>query len=191
MKTRAIFGIGIFVSSMWVSQALAAKDVRMTTPAIRCEIRANDNYRIFFCEAAPNNMHFVIFSDQNGIKIYRESNSWGYGTRSFTAVEQHNKSSPHYKIQRRERNWKRNMPAVLVLNRGEFVINDINLCDGSWFVTPKLPGDARAMLIVTPKFQIDKETGDTHTGVWTGQIEGAATEVELDKTCVNRLNADR
>ena len=189
---RAIFRICMLVLiAMWASRALAAKDAHMTSSPLRCEIRANDNYLIFFGQGAPNNMHFVLHSDRDGIKVYRESNSWGYETRSFAATEQYNKTSPQYTILRRGRTWKGNAPSVMVLNKGEFLINDINLCDGSWQITPKLPSDAAAKLIVRPKFQVDAQTGDMKTGVWTGKIEGAAQEVSLDKSCVSRLNADR
>ncbi len=190
MKMCAFFVIGWVILLLFpVSQAFGAKNISMPSSALRCELRGNDNNRLHFGEGAPNNMHFVLFSNQNGVRIYQESNSWGHGRRSFAAIARSDNVTA-YKIERRERNWKKNSPELHTLNRGEFLITDINLCDGSWIVTPKLPTDHRVSLMITPKFQIDKVPDGLQETKWLGHIEGPAQEIELDKSCVDRLNGD-
>jgi hypothetical protein len=191
MNKREIFGIVYaIVLTMVTSQSLQAKDVPMTKPGLRCEVRGNDGFPMLFGEGAPNNIHFIVFSDQNDVKVFAESNSWGHEMRLFSATGKNNKLE-HYTIERRGRVWKKNLPGVHVLNKGEFLITDINLCDGSWLVTPKLPSNSATMLMLTPRFQIDPVSDEIQKGVWSGRVEGLPREVSLDVSCVNRLNSDQ
>jgi hypothetical protein len=43
----------------------------------------NENGNLY-CGA---HIHFLLFSGQDGLKVYQEMNSWGYYARSFSVVD--------------------------------------------------------------------------------------------------------
>jgi len=154
------------------------------SPVLRCELRGSENKPIQFGKDLPGWMHFILFSEQDGLKVFQEWNSWGYSARSFLARD-------GYRIFRRPGAWDKNAPTTHTLNRGEFLITDINLVDGSWSVTPKLPVRPFLRLSVTAEFQVAQDADSKAAGVWTGKIRSATTEVMLDKSAIEVLNKAR
>jgi hypothetical protein len=154
------------------------------SPVLRCELRGNENKPIQFSKDLPGWMHFILFSQQNGLRVFQEWNSWGYYARSFVATEQ----GKSYRIARRPGAWDKNAPTTHTLNRGEFLITDINLVDGTWSVNPKLAVRAYIRLNVTAEFQITKDADASAAGVWTGKIKSTPTEILLDQSAIERLN---
>lgn len=151
---------------------------------LRCELRANDHGGIRF-STDRSHLHFILFSDVAGLKVYEEWNSWGYYARSFLATDPESKT---YRIARREGGWDKNFPSMNTLNKGEFLITDVYLCDGTWRVSPKLAAGPATLRLVG-QFQIQASEDTTNAGVWTGQIDSSPVEVSLEKQCVMRLNA--
>jgi hypothetical protein len=123
---------------------------------------------------------------------------WGYFARTFTLT---NSNSNKYQVTARDTVWDGNYPGTFTINRGEVLVSDIYLCDGSWQVSPKLP---------VPKLRFDEIEGtvsghytlkqdtdprDVHdfqtNEVWHGTIDSRPTKLLLTKDCVLRLNAER
>jgi len=159
--------------------------------SLHCELRGNDekgsqNSQISFMDFT-NNMHFLLFSNQDGLKVYREWNSWGYDSRFFSAVDKQDPSK-HYLIERQGMAWTENYPETHTLNKGEFIVSDVHLCDTIWHITPKLPRNASAQLVLTPHFQIKSDKDVLKNGVWAGHIQGPSKEIFIEKSCVEKLN---
>jgi hypothetical protein len=155
--------------------------------SLRCEIRGNENGNIVFDEAGPGNLHFILSSSQEGLKVFQEWNSWGFYARSFLAVDEKDKAK-RYRLAHRIRPWDKNFAATHLLNAGQFLITDIHLCDGSWAVEPKLPEDVPARLILTGIFEIKTDAESKAQDVWTGRIESVPKSAFIDRFCVKRLN---
>jgi hypothetical protein len=155
---------------------------------LRCELRGNDNGFMYFSAHSPNHLHFILFSDADDLKVFQEWNSWGYYARTFLATDAASKT---YEFSRREGAWDKNAPTTHTLKRGEFIITDIYLCEGTWQASPKLPAGQPAKLQVVGRFKNQADKDAMSAGVWTGKIESKPTEIFLEKECVERLNADR
>ena len=152
---------------------------------LRCELRGNENATdISFSAQRPEHLHFILFSHEDGLKVYAEWNSWGYAARSFTATDAQSKA---YNISRRARGWSRNAPTTQTIAKGDFLMTDIYLCDGTWRVEPKLPAGP-VKLKVIGHFQNSPGADAKRAGVWTGEIQSPPVEVSLEKECVERLN---
>lgn len=100
---------------------------------------------------------------------------------------------PTYEITRWTSGWTRNYPSTDTLNKGDLLITDIYLCDGTWRVSPKLPKRKTVSLQLVGRFTMTAEkngllTDAWSTNVWTGQIHSAAVEVHLDQRCIDVLN---
>ena len=152
--------------------------------SLRCELRGST----YFSGRRPDHLHFLLFSDRDGIKVYQSWNSWGYYARSFSAMDAASKA---YEIKHREGEWAKNAPTTHAINKGDFLIEDIYLCDGTWRITPQLPVGQPAKLRIIGRFQNQTDKDAMNTGVWTGQIESKSLEIALEKECVDRLNAER
>lgn len=145
-----------------------------------------------FSPERRSHLHFLLFSNRAGLKVYQDWNSWGYYARSFIAKDE---DSKRYEITRRESEWDRNFPSTDTLNKGGFLITDVYLCDGTWRASPKLPKRQTVNLQLVGRFTMKAEknglpTDASTANVWTGQIESAPVEVYLDRHCVDALNAE-
>jgi hypothetical protein len=162
-----------------------------TDQTLHCELRGSDHGSTVFTNHSPGqfhpgHFHFLLFSDSDGLKVYKDWNSWGYYARSFTGTDAASRS---YSLTLRKTGFTQNAPATDTLNKGEFLITDIYLCDGSWHVAPKLPIRAMIALRLVGHFAIAADKDAITNNVWTGQIKSNELEVFIDKACVERLNA--
>jgi len=107
--------------------------------------------------------------------------------RFFTASHLGN-DSKIYTIKRCDGCWTYNFPSTRTLNKGEFLITDVNFCDGTWSVTPKLPKDSLVHLLVTPHFEIKADDDAKKAAAWTGHIEGVPKPIAICKGGVVQLN---
>ena len=133
-------------------------------------------------------LHLVLLSNRDGIDIYEDWNSWGYFARSFTASDSH---SRRYEITRVPPDgWDRNFPSVVTLNRGQFLITDIYLCDGTWRVSPRMSVPSGQELRVIGRFKQARDRLALALGnPWVGNIKSAPIELSLSESCIARLNA--
>jgi hypothetical protein len=153
---------------------------------LRCQLRVSSlNYQ--------GHLHFILFADQSDTKVYRSWNSWGYFARSFKALDSQSRT---YEIKRRpEMTWFKNAPTTQAIKKGDFSIEDIYLCDGTWRISPLLPlpnpaGSPVVELQMTGTFQSPADEDAVRTGVWTGEINSAPVKYALGEECIERLNSD-
>lgn len=147
-------------------------------PTLRCELRGSENRPI-----SSSHLHFLLFSGQNGLRVFQAWNSWGYDSRSFTATDLATKKK--YRITRQGGAWDKNVPSTHTLNEGEFLLTDIELADGSWASSPKLPMTRQLHLSVVGEYSQKK---DPIAETWTGHISSPPTEVYLDRVYIKKLN---
>jgi hypothetical protein len=157
-------------------------------PELRCELRSSEHDGVYFSPDWPNHLHFLLFSNRSGLKVYQDWNSWGYYARTFKVKDEHSKT---YEIARRERGWDKNFPSTDTLNKRDFLITDVYLCDGTWRVSPKLPTGGKLTVQFVGRFVMQADKRKPISDLWTGQIESAPVEAYIDKRCIDVLNAER
>ena len=155
---------------------------------LRCELRGNETRAIDLSANPASHFHFLLFSSEEGVKIYQEWNSWGYYARSFVATDS---NSNTYQISRRQGEWDKNAPTTHSLHKGDVLVTDICFSEGTWQVSPKLPRGQLLVLNIIGRFQNKTAKDDMNKSIWTGQIESKPVEIILEKECVERLNAER
>jgi hypothetical protein len=167
-------------------QELRAAATNVNSSPLRCELRGPE-LGGWWSPASHHHLHFLLFWQTSGLKVYQDWNSWGYDSRSFVGRDANGRT---YELAARPRGFTVNYPATLALSAGDFLITNVYLCDGSWYVSPKLPSGQSATLSLTGRFRIPMGGDAVKHGVWTGETESAApTDVYLGKDCVRALNA--
>jgi hypothetical protein len=156
-------------------------------PALRAELRGDDNRPPIFRLEYRNPIHFLLFSSQDGLRVFQEWCSWGYFTRSFTA-RQVGGAARGFALRRNpDQAWTKNFPATHTLDRGAFLITSADLCDGSWIAEPALPlEDLELELVGHFEIQPDKETAEQK--VWTGRLSTRPLTAILGRDCAAVLN---
>jgi hypothetical protein len=157
-------------------------------PELRCELRPSEHAGVWFSPEQRSHLHFLLLSNRTGLKVYQDWNSWGYYARSFKGKDEHSKP---YEITRRESEWDKNFPSTDTLNKGDFLVTDVYLCDGTWRASPELPTGQNLTLRLVGRFIIQADKKETIRDLWTGQVESSPVEVHVDKRCVDVLNAER
>jgi hypothetical protein len=174
-----------------VASPISAQTVDKPAEGLRCELRLNHEV---LTTDSQSHLHFLLFSERDGLKVYDEWNMWGYFTRTFDLAVSGTKN---YQVTRRDRVWDKNFPKSVTIDRGGVLITDVYLCDGTWRVSPKLPVQEVSARMVG-HYTLKPRTGPGADAsfypledVWVGQISSAPVELYLSKACVLRLNADR
>ncbi len=172
-----------------LASLILAQTADKPVEGLRCELRLNNEV---LTTHPRSHLHFLLFSDRDGMKVYDEWNSWGYFARMFDLAVS---GSNNYQVTRRERAWDSNFPKSVTINRGDVLITDIYLCDGTWRVSPKLPVKEVSGRMVG-HYTLKPRTGPGASfypieDVWVGTISSAPVELYLSKECILRLNADR
>ena len=173
-------------SSNTATQQPVAAPSDVNNSSLRCELRSSVK-NVLLSPSSRHHLHFLLFWQMSGVKVYEDWNSWGYGARSFVGgdVKGHN-----YELWPRRRVFTRNYPSTVALNAGDFLITDVYPCDGSWFASPKLPSEQTATLSLTGRFRIARNEDAVKHGVWTGEIQTAMPmDVYLGQDWVRALNA--
>jgi len=116
-------------------QELRATATDASSSLLRCELRGPD-LGGWWSPASRHHLHFLLFGQTSGVKVYQDWNSWGYDARSFVGRDANGST---YELAARPREFTKNAPATLALSAGDFLITNVYLCDGSWYVSPKLP----------------------------------------------------
>jgi len=177
-----IFSVVCFVSAQTADKPAAG---------LHCELQLN--YEVLTTHP-QSHLHFLLFSEQDGLKVYEDWNMWGYFARTFDLTVSGTKN---YQVTRRERVWDKNYPKAVTINRGGVLVTDIYLCDGTWRVSPKLPVQEVSVRMVG-RYTLRPRTGVSADpswylleDVWIGTINSAPVELSLSKECVLQLNSDR
>lgn len=158
---------------------------------LRCELQLSKEV---LTTHAQSHLHFLLFSERDGLKVYDEWNSWGYFARTFDVSVS---ETQNYQLTRRDRTWDSNFPKSVTIDRGLVLVTDIYLCDGTWRVSPKLPVQEVSVRMVG-RYTLRPRTGPSALpsfypveDVWVGTINSAPVELSMSKGCVLRLNSDR
>lgn len=157
---------------------------------LRCELQFADGDSLG--TSSWSHFHFLLLSDKDDLQVFKDTNMWGYFARSFTLRAE----SKQYEITRRERGWDKNYPEPVTINRGDVLVTNISLCDGSWRVSPALPAKSQYVQIAG-RYSLHRENDPPKDSVmmpndnlWHGAITSAPLELELTKGCILRLNSD-
>jgi hypothetical protein len=178
----------ILLVLLLVAAVAAIAHVSGQLPELRCELRPSEHGEVWFSPELRSHLHFLLLSNRTGLKVFQDWNSWGYYARSFKVKDEHSKT---YEITRRESDWDKNFPSTDTLNKGDFLITDVYLCDGTWRVSPKLPIGQALTLRLVGRFMMRADKKETIRDLWMGQVESAPVDVHIDKQCVDVLNAER
>lgn len=171
--------------------AIGAQTADRSAADLRCELQLDHE---LLTTRPQNHLHFLLLSQRDGLRVYDQWNMWGYFARAFDLTVAGTKT---YHVTRRDRVWDRNFPKSVTVDRGEVLVTDVYLCDGTWRVSPKLPVQeisARAIGSYTLKPRTDAAADSSFyplEDIWIGTIRSAPLELSLSKECVVRLNADR
>ena len=133
-------------------------------PELRVELRPSEDGVLLFPPELRHHLHFVLFSNQTGLKVYEDWNSWGCFAPSFKA---HDGNCRTYDITRRERDWDKNFPSTAILKKGDFLITDVYLCDGTWRVSPLLPTGETLTLQVLGRFGMKADKRRPISDLWS------------------------
>jgi hypothetical protein len=170
---------------------VSAQTADKPAAGLHCELQLNSEV---LTTHPQSHLHFLLFSEQDGLKVYEDWNMWGYFARTFDLTVSENRN---YQVTRRERGWDKNYPKAVTINRGRVLVTDIYLCDGTWRVSPKLPVQ-EVSVRMAGRYTLRPRTGVSAApsfypleDVWVGTINSAPVELYLSNECVLQLNSDR
>ncbi len=109
------------------------------------------------------------------LRLWKESNSWGYYALQF---EMTTNKGERTIVRKKERGWRKNVPAFVVLESGKSTVLDVFLSGGTWEHVPANRSGEKVDVRVI--FEVSKEAMASKLGVWTGRI---SSEVE---SCILR-----
>ncbi len=154
---------------------------------LQAELRGNDSRQPIFRDNYRNGIHFLLTAKKGPVRVFQEWCSWGYFTRSFSAwpLDEVDKK---YVFKRSNRMaWTKNYPATHKLKKGEFLITDVDLCDGTWKAEPDLPEkDLELSVIGYLEIKPDKETRKQK--VFTGKVKTKPIKIIMGKSCAAIIN---
>jgi len=154
--------------------------------SLRLVIGDKSRNEFLFGEYRFNRMPLTLIAERDGVILY-ESSLIASNALSFAAVDR-NQRSKSYRIQRSPPDFAKFPNQHYRLNDGDFLIRDINLCDGYWRIVEKLPTNTVAQLQVTAHF--DTENADPMVpSSWTGSARSNEVSVNLELPCIQSLNA--
>ncbi len=166
-------------------------------PRFTAEIRGNENRFYEFDKGWNNTFHFILKAENEGVVIYEGRYSCGYFTRSFSAQDKDNPELKYY-IKRGSRNWTKNVPSKQKIKKGDVFITDINLCDETWEIEPKLPTGKSVRLFLQGHYDVKKSRRgepcfDTNPEsdygkLWYGHLDTNVVEITIRKGCIDILN---
>ncbi len=165
-------------------------DVKADDSSLQVLIRGNENSGIVFGNDMHNNFHVILRTKDKPVRVFQTSNSWGWQTRLFTAVDRYD-SNKKYRIIRNPRPWYKNVPSTHEIKAGNLLITDINLIDGSWKVEPPLEEGRAHRLLLTAHFNLDVSSEAKIQKVWIGKISSSSEESVLQQEVIPILNGTK
>ena len=176
-----------FTSNNTQKQEHKAAATGIFNSPLRCELRRPAEGG-WWSPTSRHHLHFLLFWQTSAVKVYQDWNSWGYYARSFVGGDVKGQT---YEVAARPTEFTKNSPSTVAFKAGDFLITNVYLCDGSWYVSPKLPSGQPATLSLTGRFRIPPNKDAVKYGVWTWEIQSAApVDAYLGKDCVRALNAN-
>ncbi|HOX44191.1 MAG TPA: hypothetical protein PK668_11365 [Myxococcota bacterium] len=180
----------VLLLALGATPAGAAGPAGPPEPALRAELRGNDGRQPVFRVEYRSPVHFLLFSNQDGLRVFQEWCSWGYFTRSFSARQVGGAAREFVLRRNPNQAWTKNFPATHSLDRGAFLITSADLCDGSWIAEPALPLEDLELELVG-HFEIKPDEETVEQKVWTGRLSTRPLTAILGRDCVEVLNRRR
>jgi hypothetical protein len=181
----------LLLASSLFAQIQTPRQTAEPFAGLRCELQHQAEFADTLSARPWSHFHFILFSGRDGLRVFADWNSWGYFARSFTLTDSH---SNQFHVAARNHIWDRNYPGTDTINRGEVLVTDVDLCDRTWQVTPKLPLKENDWTVVG-HYALQLETDplylrNFHTDeVWHGTIDSPPVQFFLTKECILRLNS--
>lgn len=118
----------------------------------------------------------VVLTNRTGkpLKIWEDSNSWGYAALRFEITEG---AGGNVVVRKKERDWRKNMPTFWAIDDGERVTYDVSLGSDEWEGLPK--GLSGATVTMRAILEILPDEQSKEFGVWTGKVASPAAEYIL------------
>lgn len=154
---------------------------------LNAELRGNDSRQPIFRDNYRNEIHFLLTAEKGPVRVFQEWCSWGYFTRSFSAWAL-DAVDKKYVFKRSNRMaWTKNYPATHNLKKGEFLITNVDLCDGTWTVEPDLP-EKDLELSMIGHFEIKPDEETRKQKVFTGKLKTKPIKIVMGKSCAAIIN---
>jgi hypothetical protein len=154
---------------------------------LRAELRGNDSRQPIFRDNYRNGIHFLLTARNGPVRVFQEWCSWGYFTRSFAAWALDAVDKKYVFNRSNRMAWTKNYPATHKLKKSEFLITNVDLCDGTWTVEPDLPEkDLELSVIGYLEIKPDKETRKQK--VFTGKLTTKPIKIVMGKSCAAIIN---
>lgn len=159
------------------------------------EIPIGEYGEVNLCKGCKGGFHFVLTARNESIRVYEEWNSWGWFARTFTAQDEEDPLSKYY-IYRQRGTWDANYPSTYEIEAGKYLITDIDLCDRTWTIEPKLNEKRDHRLIMQGHFDVkpakDDDLAKVNSGTfglsWTGHLDTNKFKVVISKESASILN---
>lgn len=185
---RALLVLAV-VSSAIAQKVVPVQNEKRFVNDLRVELSAgsyDDDSRPLLTPNSGAHLHFILFSNRDGLKVYERWNLWGYFLRSFSAEDANGKK---FEITvRGGEHWTRNFPSTHTIDKGDVLVTNEYIC--GMRVSPMLPESPKGIVLrLTGRFAI-QDTPANRAAVWTGNVETPSIEVMLDKACVAALNTE-
>ena len=151
-------------------------------------------------------IQFVLKAGKKDVEVYQDWNSWGWFARSFTATDKFD-SKIKYELFRPRNVWAKNFPSTDKVKAGEVFVTDINLCDGTWSIEPRLKSGKDHYLLLCGHFDIveekqkkkltkeeekfEKFKNDLYGDSWTGHLDTNAVEIMIPNDCIASLDVQK
>jgi hypothetical protein len=154
---------------------------------LKAELRGNDSKQPIFRDNYRNEIHFLLTAKKGPMRVFQEWCSWGYFTRWFTAREVEAVDKQYVFRRSRRKVWTKNYPATHLIKKGQFLITNVDLCDGTWTVEPDLP-EKDLELSLTGYLEIEPDEETRRQKVFTGKLKTRPIVIIMGKSCAAVIN---
>jgi hypothetical protein len=154
---------------------------------LRAELRGNDSKQPIFRDNYRNEIHFLLTAKKGPVRVFQEWCSWGYFTRSFTAWNLEAVDKKYVFKRSNRKAWTKNYPATHKIKKGDFLVTNVDLCDGTWTVEPDLPVKDLELSVIG-HFEIKPDEETRKQKVFTGKLKTKPIKIIMGKACAAIIN---
>jgi hypothetical protein len=165
---------------------------------LKAEIIGNKDGQILVDKNYKKGFQFILKAGSKKMSVFEGNNMWNYSNRSFTAEDKTDRKSK-YKIYRFQTSWLKNFPVTHEIEPNDFIIEEINFCDGTWTIDPPLPKGKDHHLLLRGHYDVDDPKNDSvimrhlKMGIikapWFGHLDTNTIEMTIKKNAVNFFKA--
>lgn len=171
MLKRVLCAFLVYSAGITISAAERTDDQRLDLSVAVPSSNGERSIRL-----SPHEPLHVILRNvsANPLRIWKESNSWGYYALQFEVTTG---KGERRVVRKKQRGWRKNVPDFWVLESGESLVHDVFLAGGAW---ENVPIDAIGEKVsVRAIFEVPRETMADKLGVWIGQASSGVARCVL------------